>query len=80
MPLAETGTARGADLTKEFSAGQTVKVQVLETDRKTGRIRLSIKGAAAAEERAMYASYMGTESTGRGLGTLGDLFRDKFGK
>ncbi len=72
VPAAETGTARGTDLAKEFKVGDTHKVTVLDADKKSGKIRLSIKAAAAAEERAMFSSYMNTSPTGKGLGTLGD--------
>ncbi len=78
VPSAETGTARGTDLKKEFSAGQKVKVLVMEVDRKTGRIRLSIRRAVEAEERAEFSGYLSTsKQASGGLGTLGDLLRDK---
>jgi small subunit ribosomal protein S1 len=75
VPVAETGTQRGADLKKEFHPGQKVKVTVLESDAASGKIRLSIKAAAEAEERAEFSSYIGKggKSAG-GFGTLGDLF------
>lgn len=77
VPAAETNTQRGSDLKKEFSEGQKVKVAVLETDKKSGRIRLSIRAAIEAEERAEYAGYLDNSGKGKGLGTLGDLFKDK---
>lgn len=80
VPAAESNTQRGVDLKKEFSEGQKVKVAVLETDKKSGKIRLSIRAALEAEERAEYAGYLDTGTPkGKGLGTLGDLFRDKLG-
>lgn len=79
VPAAETGTQRGTDLKKEFQAGSTVKVTVLEVDAKSGKIRLSIRAAAEAEERAEIEGYLGKDSgKGKGLGTLGDLLKDKF--
>lgn len=82
VPLPETGTARGTDLSKEFAQGATVKVTVLDVEKKTGKIRLSIKRAVEAEERALYANYMTDASGGgkKGLGTFADLFAGKFGK
>jgi small subunit ribosomal protein S1 len=83
VPAAETGTQRGADLKKEFREGQKVKVAVLETDHKSGKIRLSIRAAVEAEERAEYAGYLNTGSApsgGSSLGTLGDLFKHKLGQ
>lgn len=81
VPAAESGTQRGSDLSKSFKDGQKVKVAVLESDKKSGRIRLSIRAAVEAEERAEYAGYLNTDSKakGKGLGTFGDLFKDKFG-
>lgn len=81
VPAAETGTQRGADLKKEFAPGAEVKVVVQEVDKKSGKIRLSIRGAKEAEERAEYEGYMKTTNTEskQGLGTLGDLLRDRFG-
>lgn len=73
VPISETGTQRGADLKKEFQPGQTVKVTVLEVDQSNGKIRLSIKAAADAEERAEFSSYIGKSATSSGFGTLGDL-------
>jgi small subunit ribosomal protein S1 len=79
VPAAETGTQRGADLKKEFKLGSKVKVTVLEVDPNSGKIRLSIRQAVEAEERAEFAGYMGKSgsSGGSGLGTLGDLFKGK---
>ena len=73
VPASETGTARGTDLAKEFKVGDTAKVTVLEADKKSGKIRLSIKAAHAAEERAMFANYLDKSPSGKGLGTFGDL-------
>jgi small subunit ribosomal protein S1 len=82
VPAAETGTQRGADLKKEFRPGAKIKVSVLEVDQGSGKIRLSVRAVAEAEERAEYAGYMrgsspGASSGGSGLGTLGDLFKGK---
>jgi small subunit ribosomal protein S1 len=79
VPAAETGTERGADLKKSFSPGDKVKVVLQEIDGKSGKLRLSIRAAREAEERAEYAGFLNTSSApkGRGLGTLGDLFKNK---
>lgn len=80
VPAAETGTHRGADLTKEFKAGDKVKVTILDVDGKNGKIRLSIRAARQAEERAEFEGFLGTnKEKGKGLGTLGDLFRERLG-
>ena len=77
VPSAETGTSRGSDLTKEFKVGQQLKVSVIEAEKKSGRIRLSIRRVAEAEERALYANYMDKEGGNSGLGTFADLFKGK---
>jgi small subunit ribosomal protein S1 len=78
VPAAESGTQRGTDLSKEFKIGDTVKVVVLDADKKSGKIRLSIRQAAEAEERALYSSYMNQNPKGKGLGTFADLLKDRF--
>ncbi len=78
VPAAETGTQRGADLKKEFKAGETARVTVLDVDGKSGKIRLSIRAAKEAEERAEIAGYLNknnSKSKGKGLGTFADLFK-----
>jgi small subunit ribosomal protein S1 len=78
VPAAETGTQRGADLKKEFQPNATVKVVIQEVDQKSGKIRLSIRAAKDAEERAEYVGYISNASgggKGKGLGTLGDLLK-----
>ena len=80
VPAAETGTQRGADLKKEFANGQKVKVVVQDLDTKNGRIRMSIRAAKEAEERAEFEGYMSTSNKkGKGLGTLGDLLKKQLG-
>lgn len=80
VPAAETGTSRGTDLKKEFKEGQKVKVLVQEVDGKSGKIRLSMRAAREAEERAEYAGYLNTSNEkGGGLGTLGDILRAQLG-
>ena len=81
VPAAETGTERGSDLKKSFNPGDTVRVTIQEVDAKSGKIRLSIKAAREAEERAEYAGYLTSPGPkGKGLGTLGDLLKAKLGQ
>ncbi|NJK90004.1 MAG: S1 RNA-binding domain-containing protein [Myxococcales bacterium] len=78
VPARETGTTQGTDLKKMFNSGDAVRVLVQEVDKKSGRIRLSMRAAREAEERAEYAGYLNKEpSEGKGLGTLGDLLKGK---
>ena len=78
VPTAETGTERGTDLKKHFQKGQTVKVSVVDIEKKSGKIRLSIRRALEAEERAEIAGYLNQgNKSGGGLGTLGDLLKGR---
>jgi small subunit ribosomal protein S1 len=73
VPSAELGVPRGTDLRKTFPPGAPVVVKVLETgDRK---LRLSIKAAKDAEERAQFEESRTKASAPKTLGTLGDLFK-----
>ncbi len=76
VPAPETGKPRGVDLAKEFKAGETVKVSVIDVEKKTGKIRLSIRRASEAEERAEYSQYMGKNQEKKGFNSLGDLLKD----
>jgi small subunit ribosomal protein S1 len=73
IPNAETGLPRGADLRKSFPEGTPVTVKILETG--DGRLRLSIKGAKDAEERAQFEDVRRTQQSTQSLGTLGDLLK-----
>jgi len=78
VPARETGTQQGTDLKKTFNHGDAVKVLVQDVDKKSGRIRLSMRAAREAEERAEYAGFINKDPTeGKGLGTLGDLLKGK---
>lgn len=75
VPTSEIGVPHGTDLRKKFPEGTKVTAKVLETA--DGRIRLSIKGAHADEERADYEAARAKTSTPASLGTFADLLRGK---
>jgi small subunit ribosomal protein S1 len=75
VPNAELGVPRGTDLRKTFPEGTRVTAKVLETGE--GRLRLSIKGAKEAEERADFEAAKGKRSTPRSLGTFADLLKGR---
>jgi small subunit ribosomal protein S1 len=80
VPARETGTGPGTDLKKSFNHGDPVKVLVQDVDKKNGRIRMSMRAAREAEERAEYAGFISKDpSDGKGLGTLGDLLKGRLG-
>jgi len=73
VPSAELGVPRGTDLRKAFPEGAPVTAKVLETG--DGRLRLSIKGAKDAEERADFEEARGKASAPASLGTFADLLK-----
>jgi small subunit ribosomal protein S1 len=75
IPSSELGVQRGADLRKAFPEGSPVVAKVLETgDRK---LRLSIKAAKDAEERAQFEELKSKASAPKTLGTFGDLLKKR---
>lgn len=75
VPQAELGVPRGTDLRKAFPEGTKVTAKVLETGE--GRLRLSIKGAKDAEERADYEAARGRANAPASLGTFADLLKGR---
>lgn len=75
VPNAELGVPRGTDLRKAFPEGTKVTAKVLETG--DGKLRLSIKGAKDAEERADFEAARSKGAAPRSLGTFADLLKGK---
>lgn len=84
VPISELGLPHGADYKRAFPLGKEVEVVVMSRDQKSGKLRLSIKGVAAAEERSNYKSFAQQNKKaagpGKGLGSLGDLLKGIEGK
>ncbi len=78
VPSAELGIARGADLRKELPLGTQVRAKIV--DATEGRLRLSIRAAVDDAERADFDTYRQNQAPKGGMGTLGDLLREKLGK
>jgi small subunit ribosomal protein S1 len=79
IPGSETGTERGTDLKRVFSAGQELKAQILDVD-DSGKVRLSITAAQRAEERADMDAWKQSQPKGggvRGFGTFADLLKGR---
>ncbi len=78
-PAAELGVPRGTDLRKVFPEGTELTAKVLETG--DGRLKLSVKGAKDAAERAEFEAHLdqGGAGSAQGFGTFGDLLK-KFEK
>lgn len=75
VPNAELGVPRGTDVRKAFPEGTKVKAKVLETGE--GRLRLSIRGAKDAEERADFEASRGRGAVPASLGTFADLLKGR---
>lgn len=78
VPTAELGLPRGADVRKELPAGAEITAKVI--DPTEGRLRLSIRAAVEDAERAVFDNYRQEQARKGGMGTLGDLLRDKLEK
>lgn len=74
IPAGELGVPRGTDLHKTFPMGTVLEASVLETG--DNRIKLSLRGAKDALERAEFNAHRATASGPKTLGTLGDLFKN----
>lgn len=74
VPVSELGVPRGTDLKKAFPEGTKLKAKVLENAE--GRLKLSVRGAADAAERAEYESVKERGRAPRSLGTFADLLKN----
>jgi small subunit ribosomal protein S1 len=75
VPNVELGVPRGTDLHKTFPVGTPMVAVVLETgDRK---LRLSVKAAKDAEERADFEESKSKAAVPKTLGTFGDLLKNR---
>ncbi len=78
VPLRELELAPGADPKRAYPVGKEVQAVLLGRDSE-GRLRLSIRGVARAEERSNYRDFNQAKKKAKSgsLGSLGDLLRDK---
>lgn len=74
VPVSELGVPRGTDLKKAFPEGTKLKAKVLENAE--GRLKLSVRGAQDAAERAEYESVKERGRAPRSLGTFADLLKN----
>jgi small subunit ribosomal protein S1 len=76
VPQSETGLPGGTDVAKALPVGRDVEVIVLETD-PNGRIRLSMKAVAEAQESEQLREYESQSDAGQaeGFGLLADKLR-----
>lgn len=79
VPLKELGLPPGADHRRVYPTGKTLRVVLLSRDGKDGKLRFSAVGVAGVEERRNYKEFSKRQPSAQGLGSLGDLFRQKLG-
>jgi small subunit ribosomal protein S1 len=75
VPNVELGVPRGTDIRKTFPEGSKVTAKILETGE--GKLRLSVKAAKDAEERADYEAARGKQGAPKSLGTFADLLKGR---
>ena len=79
VPLKELGLPPGADHRRAYPPGRQFKVVLLNRDSKD-KLRFSAVGVAGVEERRNYKEFAQTQpNSQKGLGSLGDVFRQKLG-
>jgi small subunit ribosomal protein S1 len=79
VPNVEMGTPRGTDHSKMFRPEDPIEVAVLDVEEGGRRIRLSRKAVSERREAAVSEEYRASQPEGGGsMGTLGDLFKEKF--
>jgi small subunit ribosomal protein S1 len=77
IPNSEMGTPRGTDHRKKWPPGTEIDVKIIGTDR-DGGLRCSRKRFLQDEERRAVREYK-KEVSKKGLGTFGDILRQKLG-
>lgn len=80
IPAGQTGTPRGTELRKAFKLNAVMDAKIVDVDPKRGEAKLSIRELADDEERRATREYRQKLNAQGGFGTLGDLFRGKFGQ
>jgi small subunit ribosomal protein S1 len=77
VPTSELGLPPNADPKRAFPVGKDVEVVVLGRGGGEGKLRFSIQGVAAAEERTAFKTFAkeAKKGAGKGLGSLGDLMK-----
>lgn len=73
IPVGELDVPRGTDLRKSFPVGAPLTAKILETGE--GRLKLSVRGAKEAAERADFEAHKDKSAAPKTLGTFGDLLK-----
>jgi small subunit ribosomal protein S1 len=73
VPVSELDVPRGTDLRKSFPEGTPLTAKILETG--AGRLKLSVKGAKDAAQRAEFEAHKDKAAAPKTLGTFGDLLK-----
>lgn len=75
IPAGHTGTARGADLRKEFPVNTKLDAKVLEIDPRRGEAKLSIRALKEDVEKQAYQAYRSGVAREAKFGTFADLMK-----
>ncbi len=75
IPAGHTGTARGADLRKDFPVGLRIDAKVLEVDPRRGEAKLSIRALKDDAEKHAYQQYRQGVQREAKFGTFADLMK-----
>jgi len=81
VPARDLGLPPGADHRRAFPVDREVQVVVTSRDG-SGKLRFSVSGVAAVEERRNYREFAAAgkaRAASSGLGNLGDIMREKLG-
>jgi small subunit ribosomal protein S1 len=73
VPVSELNAPQGADLRRRFPEGTELTARVLETS--DGRLKLSVRGALEAAERAEFEAHKDAAQSPASFGTLADLLK-----
>src|SRR6202012_1341793 len=73
IPVSELDVPRGTDLRKSFPEGTPLTAKILETG--DGRLKLSVRGAKEAAQRAEFEAHKDKAAAPKTLGTFGDLLK-----
>ena len=74
LPVEELKESERADIKRKFTKGTEIRVEIVSIDEK-GRLLLSQRTIEERRDREDYEKFLG-KGSGKGLGTLGDLFKD----
>jgi small subunit ribosomal protein S1 len=76
LHISEMAGDTAGDLRRKYPPGSTITVQVLKMDPDTGKISLSTRGLAAADETASFQAFQARKESAGSFGTMASLFKE----